>query len=54
MLIYDVLLCINILLSGFILLFGRICWKIRINRLGGAVLEIIKNKWCQVENLLSI
>ena len=28
--------------------------EIRINRLGGASLEIIKNKWCQVENLLSI
>ena len=27
MLIYDVLLCINILLSGFILLFSRICWN---------------------------
>ena len=29
-------------------------WEVRINRLGGDVLEIIKNKWCEVENLLSI
>jgi len=28
--------------------------EIRINRFGGASLEIIKNNWCQVENLLSI
>jgi len=28
--------------------------EIRINRLGGAGLELIKNKWCQVENMLSI
>ena len=27
MLIYDVLWCFNILLSGFILLFSRICWE---------------------------
>jgi len=35
--IYDVLWCINILLSGFILLFSRICWKIRINIFEGLV-----------------
>ena len=29
-------------------------WEVRTNRFGGAVLEIIKNKWCEVENLLSI
>ena len=29
--IYVDLWCFNILLSGFILLFSRICWKIRIN-----------------------
>ena len=45
MLIYDVLCCFNILLSGFILLFSRICWKIGINRIGGAGLEIIRNRW---------
>jgi len=28
MLISDMLLCINILLSDFILLFSRICWKL--------------------------
>jgi len=41
MLIYDVLWCFNISLSGFILLFSRICWKIRINRLGGADLDLL-------------
>jgi len=42
MLIYNVLWCFNILLSGFILLFSRICWKIRINRLGGADLDLVR------------
>ena len=30
------------LLSGFILLLSRICWKIRINRLGGADLDLAR------------
>jgi len=42
MLIYDVLWCFNILLSGFILLFSRICWKIGINRLGGVGLDLVR------------
>jgi len=37
------LLYINILLSGFILLFNRICWKLEIIRLDGAELELIRN-----------
>jgi len=44
--IYDMLLCINTLLSGFILLFSRVCWKLEIIRLDGAELELIRNKWC--------
>jgi len=55
MLIYDVLWCINILLSGFILLlFSRICWKIRISRLGGADLELVRNTWIRLENMLRV
>jgi len=42
MLICDVLWCFNILLSGFILLFSRIYWKTRINRLGGAGLDLVR------------
>ena len=42
MLIYDVLWCFNILLYGFILLLSRLCWKIRINRFGGARLDLVR------------
>jgi len=43
MLIYDVLWCFIILLSGFILLFSRICWKIGINRyIWGAGLDLVR------------
>ena len=45
MLISGMLLCINILLSDFILLFSRIGWKLEELDLKGAELELIRNKW---------
>jgi len=44
MLISDMLLCIIILFSGFILLFSRIGWKLEYLDLKGAELELIRNK----------
>jgi len=44
--IYDVLRCFNILSSGFILLFSRICWIFRINTFEGLV-------WIYLENMLT-
>ena len=42
MLIYDMLWFFIILLCGFILLFSRICWKIRINIFEGAGVDLVR------------